>query len=81
MADSVTFLATFPDIQSAIKTGKDTVRLQLDVPKSEKQKLLPLYDAFECVLEVTIKVRQSQTYGGTQTRERSAVSPLDVAGG
>jgi len=31
----VTFLASFPPIQSAIKVGQDGMRLQLDVPESE----------------------------------------------
>ncbi len=31
----VTFLATFPPIQSAIKFGNDGMRVQLDIPETE----------------------------------------------
>lgn len=41
--DPITFLATIPQIQSAIKVGGDgSTRLQLDVPTTELPEMLKL---------------------------------------
>lgn len=54
---AVTFLATFPPIQSAIKVGRDGARVQLDIPASELPAVVRLLglQAQETVLEVSIK--------------------------
>lgn len=51
----VSFLASFPPIQSAIKVGQDGMRIQLDIPESEMANALPLLGLRDCVLEVTVK--------------------------
>jgi hypothetical protein len=53
MADKVTFLASFPPIQSAIKVG-DGMRIQLDIPESELPRAIKVVDLREAVLQVTI---------------------------
>ena len=50
-----TFLATFPDIQSAIKIGRDGMRIQLDVPESEMGSAVELLAWRGVVLRVTIE--------------------------
>lgn len=58
MAEAVTFLASFPDIQSAIKVGRDGMRIQLDIPESEMWAAVKLLAWREVVLRVTIKPEQ-----------------------
>lgn len=53
--DPITFLATFPDIQSAIKVGRDGMRLQLDVPESEMMQAIKLLALRDVVLRVEIR--------------------------
>jgi hypothetical protein len=54
---AVTFLATFPPIQSAIKVGRDGARVQLDIPASELPAVVRLLglQAKEIVLQVMVK--------------------------
>jgi hypothetical protein len=52
---TTTFLACLPDIQSAIKIGSDGMRIQLDIPETEKPKAVPLIAMTHKVLEVTIR--------------------------
>jgi len=52
---SVTFTASFPPIQSAIKIGTDGMRLQLEVPESELAKAIEVLAWRECALTVTIE--------------------------
>lgn len=49
------FLATIPDIQSAIKIGRDGMRLQLDVPECELGEALQVLKWRGVVLQVTIE--------------------------
>lgn len=58
MQEPVTFLASFPPIQSAIKITGDGNggRIQLDVPESEMAALVRLLLMRECVLRVTVHV-------------------------
>ena len=51
----VSFLASFPPIQSAIKVGQDGMRIQLDIPESEMPKAIGLLGMRECVLVVTVQ--------------------------
>lgn len=55
MTDSATFLATIPDIQSAIKIGRDGMRLQLEVPEMELGEALQVLRWRAVVLKVTIE--------------------------
>lgn len=59
---AITFLATFPPIQSAIKVGRDGARVQLDIPASELPAVVRLLgiQAQEMVLQVTIKAMQDE---------------------
>jgi hypothetical protein len=53
--DAIKFLASFPDIQSAIKIGRDSMRIQLDIPESEVQEAVKLLALRDVVLRVEIK--------------------------
>ena len=52
---SVTFLASFPQIQSAIKIGVDGMRIQLDVPETELVNAIELLGWRDRLLKVTIE--------------------------
>lgn len=52
----ITFLASVPDIQSAIKIGRDGARLQLDIPRTEMDAIRQLPDLTEKLLSVAIVV-------------------------
>ena len=62
MSDSCTFLASFPQIQSAIKThgGGDGMRIQLDIPESEMANALELLTMRQAVLKVTVEVEKDR---------------------
>lgn len=66
---STTFLATIPDIQSAIKFGGDgSVRIQLDIPESEVGGVMPLTIWTRRVLRVTV-APAGQVRAGEQARD------------
>jgi len=50
----INFLASFPDIQSAIKVGSDGMRIMLDIPESEMAQAIKLVAMRGKVLEITI---------------------------
>lgn len=56
-AEAVTFRASFPAIQSAIKIagGGEGMRIQLDIPESEMAQAVRLLGMREMVLKVTVK--------------------------
>lgn len=86
MTDPITFLASFPPIQSAIKTGRDGARIQLDIPASELPAIVRLMAlvTLETVLKVTIQVdivEESRGNGSPTTQQGTARRPTDVAGG
>lgn len=65
---TTTFLACLPDIQSAIKIGSDGMRIQLDIPETEKPKAIPVIGMTHKILEITIREltkEESQTYNLT----------------
>jgi hypothetical protein len=71
--NSCTFLASFPPIQSAIKTsgGGDGMRIQLDIPESQMGNALELLTMRSKILKVTIEVSDKQRVTGNdkiQTR-------------
>lgn len=55
--DKISFLATFPPIQSAIKIAGngDGMRIQLDIPESEMASAVRLLGLRECILKVTVE--------------------------
>lgn len=54
--DAVTFLATFPDIKSAIIIGQDGMQIKLDIPESEMPAAVRLLALRDVVLRVTVEV-------------------------
>lgn len=52
----IEFLATFPDIQSSFKAGRDSIRIQLDIPASHRDKAVTLLALMGEVLKVTVEV-------------------------
>lgn len=56
MNDPITFLASFPPIQSAIKRGNDGMRIQLDIPESEVVNAIPLLALQNVTLRITVDV-------------------------
>lgn len=56
MNDPVTFLASFPPIQSAIKVGQDGARVQFDIPETEMPAIVRLMLMRGIVLRVTVEV-------------------------
>jgi len=61
--EPITFLATFPDIQSAIKIGADGVRIQLDIPEKEQDKFMPMVKWKRMVLKVTVEPEEPRIFG------------------
>jgi hypothetical protein len=54
---SATFLATFPQIGTAIKIhGQDGMRIQFDVPETEIGNAIPLLAMRNVVLRVTVEM-------------------------
>lgn len=54
---SITFNASFPPIQSAIKiSGSDGARIQLDIPQTDMEAVAALLGLTGCRLKVTVGV-------------------------
>ena len=51
---SASFIAIIPDIQSAIKIGKDGARITLEIPESDLAKFLPVVTMRGRLLNVKI---------------------------
>ena len=51
----LTFLASFPPIQGAIKRGQDGMRIQLDIPESEMANAVELIGMMNVVLKITVE--------------------------
>lgn len=56
----VTFLASFPPIQSAIKIGQDGMRIQFDIPETEMASAVRLLALRDVVLRVTVQRADKQ---------------------
>lgn len=54
-SEPVTFLASFPPIQSAIKVGQDGARIQLDIPETEMPAIVRLMLMRGKVLRITVE--------------------------
>ena len=81
---AVSFLASFPPIQSAIKVGQDGMRIQLDIPESEMANAVELLGLRDCVLSVEIErdgVNKSLRNGKAKIDRRTTHSPLEMVGG
>ena len=52
----LTFQASFPPIQSAIKVGQDGMRIQFDIPESEMGNAVGLLAMRDKVLRLTVEV-------------------------
>ena len=53
--DTATFRASFPPIMSAIRTGSDGMRIQLDIPEVDMGEAVKLLTMRGKVLRVTIE--------------------------
>jgi hypothetical protein len=58
---SVTFLASFPPIQSAIKRGQDGMRIQFDIPETEMANAVELLAMMNMVLRITVQTEKQLT--------------------
>lgn len=70
MGEPITFLATFPAIQSAIKVGDDGMRIQLQIPESEMPSAVALIAMRDKVLKVTIDVDNQPTAAPRRRKAR-----------
>lgn len=61
MSDAITFLASFPPIQSAIKVGQDGARVQFDIPESEMPAIVRLMLMRGMVLRITVEPNNGTT--------------------
>lgn len=65
MSEPITFAASFPPIQSAIKSGRDGARIQLDIPASELPAIVRLLAlaAEDSELKITVEKVETKTHG------------------
>ena len=54
--EEIKFLASIPDIQSAMSVGKSGARLKIDIPDTDLAQALRLILWREQLLEVTVRV-------------------------
>lgn len=59
MTEKISFLASFPPIQSAIKIGDTGMRITLDIPESELPKAIKIITLREAVIQVTVNVAKN----------------------
>lgn len=68
MADqSITFLASFPTIQTAIKVAGDGsgMRIQLDIPETEMAEAIKLLLYRQCAIRVTVEPHEQEATTNT----------------
>lgn len=63
MNKPITFLASFPPIQSAIKVGHDGARVQFDIPETELPAIARLLLMRGIVLRVTVESERVEAIG------------------
>lgn len=70
MGEPITFRASFPTIQSAIKITGDGggMRIQLDIPESEMASAIHLLTLRQCVIQVTVEPDEQPERIGTPKR-------------
>ena len=71
MSNPISFLATFPAIQSAIKVGDDGMRIQLQIPESELPAAVGLIALRDKRLLITVEVALDE---GRNNRQRVSAS-------
>jgi hypothetical protein len=90
MSEVVTFTASFPPIMSAIRAGNDGWRIQLDIPVTEVGNAAGLLAYMGQAFRVTIapepdgvltSLNDGEATARSQTHQRPARRPFDVAGG
>jgi hypothetical protein len=74
MTQPITFRASLPPIQSAIKVGEGAMRVQLDIPASDTPQAIALAALHGIVLRVTIEIEDDDqpTYGSATLSRSSA---------
>lgn len=70
MGNAIRFRASLPPIQSAIKIGGDSMRVQLDVPGSDMQEAVALAALQGVVLCVTVEVASQVGTDGAGEKHR-----------
>ena len=82
MSNEITFEASLPPIQTAIKvSGDGGARVQLDIPETELSAIARLLLVRGKVLLVTVKVQESSSDdGSSEAHSRTARCPTDLAG-
>lgn len=83
MGEPVTFLASFPPIQSAIKVGQDGARVQLDIPETEMPAIVRLMLMRGMVIRVTMEpenLTELDDSGNDETAENTKreASRMDI---
>lgn len=71
----ISFLASLPDIQGAIRFGGDGCRIQLDVPESESQNAVALIALKKTVLRVTVEVDGARQPEAPAKKEKPGKGP------
>lgn len=73
MSEPVTFKASFPPIQSAIKRDGSGggMRIQLDIPETEMGQAVMLLAMIQERLQITVEIAQDDHPNGTGTVKRT----------
>ncbi len=72
VVDEARFLASFPQIMSAIRLVPDGMRIQIEIPESELDNAAPILAWRAEVLEITVRrtVQSMEQHGRTQMAKR-----------
>jgi hypothetical protein len=91
VSEPITFRATLPPIQSAIKIGDKAMRVQFDIAELDLVSALPLIGLQGKVFEVKLRVltnfdednesERTRRKAGAETERRATLGPLDVDSG
>ena len=68
MSEKITFLASFPPIQSAIKVGQDGARVQFDIPETEMPAIVRLMLMRGKVIRITVEDERAEAQEAPQVR-------------
>lgn len=74
MSDPITFKASFPPIQSAVKRDGSGggMRIQLDIPESEMGQAVMLLALMQSRLKITVEVEQDHPNGTGTSKWKKA---------
>lgn len=67
---AIKFIATFADIQGAIKFNRDGMRITLDIPETETTEVVKLLALRDVVLDVSINIEQPKETGKNGDKRR-----------